>query len=105
MEPGQVDIHVEVVPAPDRRGDLAAPLVERLSDRIDDVTAAVDAIAERVAARFDRLRKARGDWALEEVSMEFSLDLEAEAGVLVARATTTAAFAVTLTWAACNQPD
>lgn len=95
-----VEISVEVVLPPDRRGELGSPLVERLVDRIDDVTEAVDEIARRVAARFHQLTKAGGDWELDEVTLDFSLDIEAQAGVVVARATTSAAFAVSLKWSA-----
>lgn len=43
--------------------------------------------------------KESAKWRLHEVGVTFSLDLEAEAGVVVARAKTSAGFEVALTWA------
>jgi hypothetical protein len=92
------DIKVEVIPSAEHLGELSSPVVERLLDRIDDIGDCVDAVAERLAERLANLATSPENWGLDEIELGFSLDLEAEAGVIVARAKTTAAFSVNLKW-------
>ncbi len=95
------EIVVRVVPPPERAGELgAATLTERFTDRVDELGESIAEIAGRLRARLDTDLAEDKDavWKLGEVTLTFSLDLEAEAGVVVAKAKTSAGFEVALTW-------
>jgi NTP-dependent ternary system trypsin peptidase co-occuring protein len=68
-------------------GEVAAKATESFEAAIDRLLPAVEAIGERVK----RLRP-------DELSVTMGVKLTAEAGVIVARATAEANFAVTLKW-------
>lgn len=96
-----VDIRVETRSAGE--GDLSGRphLPEALGSRIDEIADAVLQVTSSLKARLDRdLDSSREtqSWSLDQVEMAFSLDLEAEAGVVISRVSTTAGFEVTLTW-------
>lgn len=94
-------IVVRVVPSPERAGELAgATLTERFEDRVDELCDSIGKIAQRLRARLetDLMEAQPAAWRLGEVAISFSLDLEAEAGVVVAKAKTTAGFEVSLSW-------
>jgi hypothetical protein len=92
------DVDVWIVGVPGREGDLrGGSATDKLADRIDELTAKVQAIAGRVRDRLTTEPQAPGSgWGLDEITMEFKVELEAGAGVLVARAGSTGGFAVTL---------
>jgi hypothetical protein len=95
------DIKVQIVPTPERAGQLAPGKTwESLDRRIDELGESIADIARRLRTRLDEglVQEDRSGWQLDEVELKFSLDLEAEAGVVVARAKTTAGFEVTLAW-------
>ena len=97
---GLEDVRVEVVPAPGQTGNLTgAPLRERLADRIGELADVVNDMAENLRQRIQAgLDPDTGAWGLDAVDMEFSVQLEAGTGVLIAQASTTGAFAVTLSF-------
>src|SRR5437867_2393537 len=95
------EIVVEVRPHPGRAGELAGPnLLERFETRVSELGESPARIAMSLKgdleARIDD--DASGPWSLDEVELEFSLDLEAEAGIVVARGATRAGFHAKLTW-------
>lgn len=94
------EILVQVVPQPGASGDLSGPYFENLSKRIDDIAAGIAEIARHLKERLDREDLPSGDerWNLQEVSIGMSLDLKAEAGVIVTRASTNAGFRVEIKW-------
>jgi hypothetical protein len=95
------EIVVRVVPPPGREGELGgATLTERFEQRVDELGDSIGSIAKRLRERLDtELTEERTSaWGLDEVNLTFSLDLEAEAGVVVAKAKTTAGFEVALKW-------
>lgn len=99
---GRSAILVQVVPNPERAGQLAPGRTwESLEQRGDELGRSIGGIAERLRDQLDaslaRSSETPG-WALKDVQVTFSLDLEAEAGVVVARARTSAGFEVSLTW-------
>jgi hypothetical protein len=98
------EIYVEVRPGPRAAGDLTsvADLRQKLTDRIDDVGNGLKEIATSLSRRLDDLAAAaaHSTWHLGEVEITFSLDLEAEAGVVVARTKAGAGFEAKLTWKA-----
>jgi hypothetical protein len=98
------EIYVQVRPDPLKAGELASlgDLREKLANRIDEVGDSLREIAGKLSRRFDELAAASADttWRLGEVEITFSLDLEAEAGVVIARAKAGAGFEAKLTWKA-----
>lgn len=96
------DIMVQVVPSPARAGQLSPGKTwESLETRIDELGRSIGEIADRLRTQLDASLAPSEEtpaWRLGEVEVTFSLDLEAEAGVVVARAKTTAGFEVSLCW-------
>lgn len=96
------DIKVEVTSSRQTGGDLAprVTLPESLKGRVSELGESIAEIANGLRAEIDRRMETSGNaqWDLDTVEMSFSLDLEAEAGVVVTRAKTSAGFEVTLTW-------
>jgi hypothetical protein len=96
-----MEMWVEVRPNPDYQGDLgSADLLERFADRAHELGRSVGAVAERVrAALEERLTSDSSDqWGLSEVTLGLSVTLEAESGVVIAKAKTGGTFQVTLRW-------
>jgi hypothetical protein len=95
------EIAVRVVPPPDRVGELGGTsLSERFADRVEELGGSLGQIATTLRARLEAelSDQKESEWKLSEVALAFSLDLEAEAGVVVAKARTSAGFEATLTW-------
>lgn len=94
-------IYVAVVPSPEVAGELSGrDLFNRFEDRVGELGASLGRIANQLRERLDATLSsdAGSAWRLDEVELSFSLDLEAEAGVVVARAKTAAGFEATLRW-------
>jgi hypothetical protein len=97
------DIYVEVRPRQSTAGDLSPRIAvpELLSQRIDEIGDSLRDIALKLSRRLDEFAaSSEKNWQLGEVELKFSLDLEAEAGVVIARTSATAGFEATLTWKA-----
>ena len=97
------EILVQVVADPGRAGQLAGggSLTERFADRIDELGASLGEIANGLRERLDadlREEPEGEGLRLREVALAFSLDLEAGANMVVAKAKTGAAFEARLTW-------
>jgi hypothetical protein len=77
-----------------------ADLRQKLTDRIDDIGNGLKEIATKLSQRLDDLAAsaAASRWHLGEVEISFSIDLEAEAGVVIARTKAGAGFEAKLTW-------
>jgi len=99
-----VDIRVEVRPNA-TAGDLSrrAAKPEELLARLNDLADSLQCIAAKMSARFSEFEgPPQRDWHLDEIELKFSIDLEAEAGVIIARASTTAGFEAKLAWKKCD---
>ena len=99
-KPG-ADILVEVRSQTGRGSQLtgAGSRLPRFIDRVDDLGASLNAIALRMREQFEALSEAETrSWDLSQISLTFSLDLQAQAGVVIARASTSATFEASLTW-------
>ncbi|MFI7336130.1 CU044_2847 family protein [Micromonospora aurantiaca (nom. illeg.)] len=95
------EIHVQVVPRGDTRGDLAGGrLIENLKDRINELGDSIMEVSGRLQERLAAAEKedSSAGWRLAEAQITFSLDLEAEAGVIVSRTSASASFEVSLSW-------
>jgi len=78
--------------------ELAIP--ERFADRAAELADTVAEISRTLRTRLEeQLRADSGRLAVSEVSLSFSLELQAETGILVARASAAGTFTVTITWA------
>jgi Trypsin-co-occurring domain 1 len=95
------EILVEVRPsaaAGDLTGQPAIP--EAFMNRVEDLGKSLKEIAERLSQQLEDFEKKRAAaaWHLDRVELKFSLDLEAEAGVVIARTKTSAGFEASLSW-------
>jgi hypothetical protein len=94
------EILVEVRPsaeAGDLTGQPAIP--EAFMSRVEDLGQSLKEIADRLSQQLEDFEKRRqAAWQLEKVELKFKLDLEAEAGVVIARTKTSAGFEATLSW-------
>jgi hypothetical protein len=98
-----------------RRGASLAPV--SFASRADDVVDALLEIARRVRGRLQSADEDNGEavepavpardgeaapdgksWSLDEVQLNFQLALQADAGVVIAKASTSATFNATMTW-------
>jgi Trypsin-co-occurring domain 1 len=86
---------VDVDVAPDREITFGKSLADGLSDRQDDIRAAVEAGSQTVAKSIEALPSPAG-WRLGEVSAKFGITLTVEAGVIVSRASAGATFEVSV---------
>jgi hypothetical protein len=98
MSSSDPDVFVQVVPL-ERDTEIGwnTAVAEGLSDRLDDVRAAVDTGTSAVAATLSDLPTAPA-WMVDEVTASFGITLVAEAGALVMKANTGATFDVTVTY-------
>jgi Trypsin-co-occurring domain 1 len=100
------EILLEVKPPAGASGDLARRSLkpEDFGSRADEIAESLVEVAERFRSRLGELiaeRAARG-WALDEVQLTFSLDVQAAAGVIIARASAGATFEASLRWKASS---
>jgi hypothetical protein len=95
-------VKVQVVPAPDQVGNLAgSALQERFTDRVGELTDVIKDVASELRRRIETglEKSSSATWGLERIEMNFSVELEAGAGVVVARTSTRGGFSVTLSFA------
>ena len=67
-------------------------------NRIDEIGQSLQEIADRLNMHLDHFEQKQSTWRLEHVELKFSLDLEAETGIVIAKAKTTAGFEASLGW-------
>jgi len=97
-EEGGTPVLVEFAPQPGVRQvgvDFTnlEELAEKSAKALNTAMGVIRAMAERVTATIDKISDKP-----TEVSVEFGLKLDAEAGAYIAKAGSEAAFTVTLTW-------
>ena len=96
------EILVEVRPDPRTAGDLdpKPSLPETFSSRADEIADTLAEVADRVRDRLAGALAQRpgAGYQLEEIQLSFSLDLEVQTGVIIAKTAATAAFQAQLTW-------
>jgi hypothetical protein len=93
-EPVLVQV-IDVEVAADREIAFGKSLAEGLSDRLDDIRAAIQAGSESVAESLSSLASPEG-WRLREVEASFGITLTAEAGVIVSKASAGATLEVSV---------
>ncbi len=95
------NINVRVVAGPKHKGELSqGKSTEEFGKRVSELGDSIGEIANELRRKLDDALEQgeESDWGLDQIQLSFSLDLEAEAGVIVAKAKTAAGFEVQLTW-------
>jgi hypothetical protein len=96
------EIRVTVAPPAEAYGqDLAGlPPPELFSARAEEIAGSVAEVAAEFSVRLDEVAAAgqADGWKLGQVEMAFGLQVEAGAGILIAKASAGATFTATLTW-------
>jgi hypothetical protein len=98
------DVRVEVV-ARGTGGDLAAcrPEPEPYEARAAELADGIVYMGRQMRDRLDQIwATAAEHWQLNKVEVQFGLALQAEAGLIVARASAGATFTATLSWSAAG---
>lgn len=91
-------IKVEVRPSGDH-GNLSGRVrTEDLMARIDELTKTISAVSKKVTDGLPDPANQTSNWGLDSIQVKLGVELEAEAGVVVARVGTKATFEVCLTW-------
>ena len=84
------EIYVEVVPKRDAEGYLSAKFIgpESFESRAKDIADGVASVANSVRADLERALHVdtKSPYLLDTIELKFTIDLEAEAGVVIARA-------------------
>jgi hypothetical protein len=96
------EILIEVRPDPALGGNLAGQSFdEKLAARVKEIGASIADMANMFRGELDEkvAQAQESTWGLDEVQLTFSLDVQTETGVIIARASTKAAFEVSFTWA------
>jgi hypothetical protein len=91
-------ILVEVRPTIGGNLSPQSTIPETFMSRVDEIGESLQEIADRLSQHLDKFKKKESTWRLDEVELKFSLDLEAEAGVVIARAKTSAGFEASMSW-------
>lgn len=104
------ELLIEVRPAASSAGDLAPRIKvpEEFSHRAGEIADSVVSVAEdfrdRIEERLGPQRDATDDWQLGQVELAFAIDVQAESGIVIARASAGATFTATLTWQRMTPP-
>jgi hypothetical protein len=92
-------ILVEVRPKAATAGNLGPSIPEKLGNRINEVGDSLKTICFQLAARLGDLSTSQpSGWGLNEIELRFSLDLEAEAGILITSSRASGGFEARLIW-------
>jgi len=79
----------------------AIPGPEQLAARIDEIGDSISWFKESIESRLDAIgneEPSSESWSLDAIELTVSIDLEAEAGVIFARAKAAAGLELKLTW-------
>ncbi|MFD8495514.1 hypothetical protein [Amycolatopsis sp. NPDC059657] len=105
---GSPDLLLEVTPR-QVSGDLAPRKVvpEDFRQRAAEIAESVQEVADEFRTRLARLIKnpSNTEWGLESIEIGFDITVQAEAGVLIAKASTGATFSAKLTLKAPLDPQ
>lgn len=97
------NIRIQVVSPVGVKGDLGPNVgLEDFNKRLGEFGNSLSDMASTLRTHLDKAA-GRGvdqsEWCLAEAELKFSLELQAEAGVIITRASSKAAFEVSLKWA------
>ncbi len=93
------DIKVQVVSQDTGEVAFGPKRLPSFAERVGELGDSLNEIAVALRERLQEFGKRDTDeWDLDEVNLTFSLDLQADAGVIVARASSKAGFQAALRW-------
>jgi hypothetical protein len=94
-------IYVEVRPKIQNAGDLTpTPTIPELFvKRVEEIGDSIVEVADKLRSRIEKLaHEKESAWTLDQVELKFGLQLQSEAGVVIAKATAGATFDATIKW-------
>ena len=98
----QISIEVR---APDTgQASLVGGQTKQFKKRIRDLGESLNEIATELSKHLHALGERERDWDLDEVMLGFSLDLQADAGVVIGRVSSKAGFQASMTWKRTASP-
>ena len=93
------EIKVQVVSADTGEVAFGPRRLPSFAERAGELGDALNEVAAELRGRLGQLgARAADGWDLDQVNLTFSLDLQAEGGVIVARASARAGFQAAMTW-------
>jgi Trypsin-co-occurring domain 1 len=93
------EIKVEVVSPDTGEASFGPRAMPDFKERAGDIGKSLNEVAVALREHLHELgERAQDGWDLDEVQLGFSLELQAEAGVIVARASSRAGFQATMMW-------
>ena len=98
------EILVEVRPRiSSRKAGEVSPkpaIPERLEKRLADLTNTLNELSSKIGEGLEELsaKQTRGGFRVDEIEVKVNIDLESEAGVVIARAKASAGFEASITW-------
>jgi hypothetical protein len=95
------EILVAVRPSPHTVRDLASGIpAERLAERMDEIAATLETVIVGLRQRLNAVvtSPTPDGMTVAEVQLAFSIELQAEAGIVLARASTSTGLEATVTW-------
>jgi Trypsin-co-occurring domain 1 len=96
------DVEIAVTPPLGSLNDLGpgVTVTEKLEERIGDISASLEAVVEGLKGKLTSMMASAesGAVTLEEISLSFTLELQAEAGVLIAKGTAKTGISANLKW-------
>lgn len=103
------EILVPAVAGGAQTGDLwggQTTVTERFSDRAQEIADTIADVSKSLQSRLEeRLSAVGGALAVSEVTLSFALELKAESGVLLAKASAGGTFTATITWDRRDKTD
>ena len=96
---GEPELFVEVRPQAGAVGNMSRPLPEQFRERSREIAVSIGIVAEPIQQKAEELAAAGGGFAFDELEVKFSVELQAETGVLIAKTSATGTFEVSLKWA------
>jgi hypothetical protein len=102
------DVLIEVRPSADQgiypeELKPTGPTLENFRDRAADIASSVTDVAQQLKEQFDEALGKGAGLAPDCVEIGFGLELQAETGIVIAKASAGCTFTVKLTWA--RRPD
>ncbi len=75
-------------------------MTERFADRVSELGDGLGEIANQLRDQLEvhLTAESASGWNLHEIRLQFSVDLQASAGVVIAKASTSAGFVASMSW-------
>jgi hypothetical protein len=97
-------ISIEVRQPDTGQASLVGGQTKQFQKRIRDLGESLNTIASDLSEYLHALGERQREWDLDEVTLGFSLDLQADAGVVIGRVSSKAGFQATMSWKRAAPP-